>query len=520
MSKIPYLPHLALYRAAQVRELDRCAIDDHGIPGIVLMKRAGRAAFTTLLKRWPKPECITVFCGAGNNGGDGYIVSALAQQRGIETRIIQLSPAENLRGDAHAAWQFAVDEGVPMASFSAFRAETEVLERGVLVDALFGTGLARAVEGDYAAAIEWMNNCALPILALDVPSGLHSDTGAELGLAVRAEATVSFIGRKVGLTTGRGPALSGECCFAGLSVPDEIYQDQLPVAETLDLSSLLDKLPQREADSHKGLFGHVLVVGGDTGFGGAVSMAAEAAARVGAGLVSVATRPEHVSALLARRPELMVRGVPSGQELESLLESPSVIVIGPGLGRSPWSEQMLQQVLKSGKPVVIDADALNLLSEGRIGGEGSLKQPHVLTPHPGEAARLLGVENREIQQDRLEACRRLSGQFGGTIVLKGAGTIIASSVADHPLGVCPYGNPGMASGGMGDVLSGVIGGLMAQGFDTDFASVLGVCLHSKAADKLAAQNGERGLLASDLLVVIRALLNGRQVGSTDVAGWV
>ncbi|MBQ0799322.1 MAG: NAD(P)H-hydrate dehydratase [Porticoccaceae bacterium] len=522
----------ALYSAAQVRELDRRAIEVCGIPGIVLMKRAGRAGFEALLQRWPEPEQITVFCGAGNNGGDGYIIAGLAQQRGIQTRVVQLTPGQELQGDARAAWQFASDCAVPMLAFSEISfSETSTrndavdwLTSGVIVDALLGTGLSRPVTDDYRLAIECMNDSGLPVLAVDVPSGLHSDTGAELGVAVAAAVTVSFIGRKVGLTTGRGPALVGEQVFNDLDVPAEVYvddsSDAVAIAETLKLEHLLSKVPRRARDAHKGEFGHVLVVGGDTGFGGAVLMAAEAAARVGAGLVSVATRPEHVAAVLARCPELMVRGVPSGQELEPLLEAPSVIVIGPGLGRSPWSEQMLQQVLLAKKPMVIDADALNLLSEGHIApldtalntppdAERWTALPHVLTPHPGEAARLLNVTNLNIQQDRLEACRQLQQKYGGTVLLKGAGTVIANADQNLALKICPYGNPGMATGGMGDVLSGVIGGLMAQGFDSDFAAELGACLHSKAADKAAAQTGERGLLASDLLGYIRALLNER-----------
>ena len=511
-------PAQLLYHAAQVRELDRCAIEDHAIPGIVLMKQAGRVAFEALLERWPQADQITVFCGAGNNGGDGYIIAALAQQRGIQTCLVQLASAEKLQGDARTAWQFACDAGAPMFSFAEFLAQRDneaanVLTSGIIVDALFGIGLARAVEGDYRQAIEMINSSGLPVLAVDVPSGLHSDTGVVMGVAVEAALTVSFIGRKVGLYTGQGLALAGEKVFNDLDVPDEVYRDEVPVAEVLSLEHLLKRVAPRARDAHKGVFGHVLIVGGDTGFGGAALMAAEAAARTGAGLVSVATRPEHVPAMLARCPEIMVRGVPSGQELEPLLKAPSVIVLGPGLGRSPWSEQMLQQVLMANKALVIDADALNLLSEGRIGRieqstrEPWTAQPHVLTPHPGEAARLLGVSNADIQLDRLSACRQLQAKYQGTVLLKGAGTLVAGQDEAGLLKICPYGNPGMATGGMGDVLSGVIGALMAQGFTSDFATELGVCLHSKAADIAVGQAGERGLLATDLLPLIRALLN-------------
>ncbi|GMU47389.1 MAG: bifunctional NAD(P)H-hydrate repair enzyme Nnr [Porticoccaceae bacterium] len=494
----------ALYTAAQTRALDRCAIERHGIPGIVLMKRAGTAAYAELRRRWPAARAITVLCGSGNNGGDGYIVAALARQQGLDSRVLYLAEPATLTGDAARAWQFARDAAVPMAPWST----REELAGEVLVDALLGTGLTRPVAGDHAAAIAALNAAAAPVLAIDIPSGLDADTGAVLGIAVRAAATVTFIGRKLGLYTGRGPACTGAVAFASLEVPDDIYRTVLPAAECLALGKLRSTLPPRERDAHKGRFGHVLVIGGDRGFGGAALMAAEAAARSGAGLVSVATHPTHAAAFLTRRPELMVKAVPSGQELEPLLAVPSVLVVGPGLGRSPWSEQMLQQAFGTALPMVLDADALNLLASGRFGTEFSERR-WVLTPHPGEAARLLGLDNAQVQADRPEACRRLQQRFGGAVLLKGAGTLIAGP--DGPLGVCPYGNPGMASGGMGDVLAGIIGALLAQGLEPAAAARLGACLHGRAADLAAAARGEVGLLASDLPDLVRELLNGRHV---------
>lgn len=494
----------ALYTAAQTRALDRCAIDDHGIPGIVLMKRAGSAAYAELRRRWPAARAISVLCGSGNNGGDGYIVAALARQQGLDSRVLHLADPAALRGDAARAWQFARDAAVPMTPWTT-GAE---LCGDVLVDALLGTGLTRPVAGDYGAAIAALNAAGTPVLAIDIPSGLHADTGAELGIAVRATVTLTFIGRKLGLCTGRGPACSGTVVFADLEVPQDIYRMVPPTAELLDLAALRCALPPRERDAHKGRFGHVMVIGGDRGFGGAALMAAEAAARSGAGLVSVATHPDHASALLTRRPELMVKAVPSGQELEPLLEAPSVLVVGPGLGRSPWAEQMLQQALATKLPMVLDADALNLLASGRFGSDFSTRR-WVLTPHPGEAARLLGCDNAQVQADRPAACLRLQERLGGALLLKGAGTLIAGP--DGPLGVCPYGNPGMASGGMGDVLAGIIGALLAQGLTPTAAARLGACLHGRAADLAAAEHGEIGLLASDLPHRVRELLNGRDV---------
>lgn len=504
----------ALYTAAQTRALDRCAIDDHGIPGIVLMKRAGTAAWAELRRRWPAARAITVLCGSGNNGGDGYIVAALARQQGLDSRVLYLADPGTLRGDAARAWQFARDAMVPMAPWttgaelSGNALSGDALSGEVLVDALLGTGLTRPVTGDHAAAIAALNAAPAPVLAIDIPSGLHADTGAELGCAVRAAVTVTFIGRKLGLHTGRGPVCAGDLVFAALAVPDAIYRAVSPAAELLDLAMLRDALPTRERDAHKGRFGHVMVIGGDRGFGGAALMAAEAAARSGAGLVSVATHPDHASAFLTRRPELMVKAVPSGQELEPLLAAPSVLVVGPGLGRSPWAEQMLQQALATRLPMVLDADALNLLASGRFCNDFTARS-WVLTPHPGEAARLLDCDNAQVQADRPEACRRLQQRFGGAVLLKGAGTLIAGP--EGPLGVCPYGNPGMASGGMGDVLAGIIGALLAQGLEPAAAARLGACLHGRAADLAAAARGEVGLLASDLPALVRELINRRQL---------
>ena len=516
-----------LYSASAVRELDRRAIEDEGIPGIVLMKRAGREAFEALLARWPEPEKITVFCGGGNNGGDGYIIAGLARQQLIPVDIIQLADEQRLSGDAKRAWAFANDAGVAMQSWQSYLTGGTGLTSGIVVDALLGTGISGEVRADYRAAIAHVNQSGLPVLAADIPSGLCSDTGAVRGIAVEAALTVTFIGVKVGLLTGRGPALVGELQYRDLDVPAIVYEGSAddsvgnpmpPAAQRLELESLLATFPQRERDAHKGRFGHVLVIGGDKGYGGAVAMAAEAALRVGAGLVSVATRPEHVPALLARRPELMVKGVASGQELEAHLEGPTLIVIGPGLGRSPWSEQMLQKAIGTGLPMVVDADALNILSEGRV-GENADASNWVLTPHPGEAARLLGCSNADIQADRLAACRGIAEKYSATVLLKGAGTLIAGitgspinaagSDGKQPLWLCPYGNPGMASGGMGDVLAGVIGGLLAQGLDASTATCLGACLHSVAADRAAAENGEKGLLASDLFAPLRHLVNAQ-----------
>jgi len=267
----------------------------------------------------------------------------------------------------------------------------------------------------------------------------------------------------------------------------------------ITLQRFKSALSPRPRDAHKGLFGHVLIIGGDYGMAGAARLAGEAALRVGAGLVSIATRPEHVSAIVSGRPELMCHPVKQAKDLKPLLAKATVIVLGPGLGQSAWSKQLFKQALASALPKIIDADGLNLLAKQ------TKKSDHwILTPHPGEAARLLKSDNKKIQADRITAVKQLQQKLGGIAILKGAGSLVAAS---DSISICQAGNPGMASGGMGDVLSGVIGGLLAQQFNLQQAAELGVCLHAYAGDLAAQQNGERGMLASDLMPYLRELMN-------------
>ena len=496
-----------LYTAAQVRAFDRIAIGEYAIPGIQLMKRAGKTAFDYLLQRWPGFEHLHVFCGTGNNGGDGFIVAALAAQRNLPVTVWQVGDAAKIRGDAlirtdaQLARQFAIDAGVAIETFTG-----NIPAQGVIVDALLGTGLGGEVKPPFAEAITAINQSQLPVLALDTPSGLCSDTGRALGAAIHASATITFIALKRGLFTADAPNHCGNIEFASLQLPAEIHACEKPACARLDLDDFTNDLVPRPRASHKGNYGHVLVIGGDCGMAGAVAMAAQAAARTGAGLVSCATRPEHIAAIVARCPEVMAHGVNSLDELQLLLEQASAIVIGPGLGRSAWSEQMLlgawQCTQEKSLPLLVDADALNLLAQGSI-----IESPHydkwVLTPHPGEAARLLGCAKADIQRDRFAAVAALQQRFGGAVILKGAGSLIASR---EGIGIVNYGNPGMASGGMGDVLSGIAGGLLAQGLTPSRAAALAACLHGRAGD-LAAQSGERGLLATDLMPYLRGLLN-------------
>jgi hydroxyethylthiazole kinase-like uncharacterized protein yjeF len=486
-----------LYTAAQIRALDHCAIHEHNIPGITLMARAAEAALRHLLEIWPEPGCLQVLCGTGNNGGDGFLIADLAHKRGIEVTVFQLGDTGKIGGDALLARQQAVANGVAIVPFG----EASLAPEGVIVDAMLGTGLSGDVRGAHVEAIDAINASGIPVLAVDIPSGLCSDTGRVLGSAVRAELTVTFIGLKRGLFTLDAPDYTGAVQFSDLAVPPEVYTAVPSHCSRLELEPLLERLPPRPANAHKGLYATVLVVGGDYGMAGAAALAAEAALRCGAGLVQVATHTEHVAALVARAPEVMPRGVRSGEDFAPMLEAADVVVVGPGLGQSPWSIELLQLALATGKPTVLDADALNLLAAGTLDGIGPGSN-WVLTPHPGEAARLLQCSTAEVQADRFAAVSALQQRYGGVVILKGNGSLIAGG---DSIFLSDYGNPGMASGGMGDVLSGVIGALLAQHLPLLEAAALGVCLHGAAAD-IAAGEGQRGLAATDLIPVMRSLL--------------
>lgn len=514
----------ALYRAEQVRELDRRAIEEFGIEGFQLMRRAAAAAFNALLEQWPQSRHLIVFAGTGNNGGDGYVIAGLARDHGLNPEVVQLGDPSSLRGDALLAWQFAEQRGVPISSFD----RQAILGNGsyppehtVIVDALLGTGLDRPVSGQYAEAIDTINDLPFPVLAVDIPSGLASDTGNVLGTAVQAELTVTFIGLKQGLLTSSGVDVCGRLLFSDLGVPEAVYQGAgapVPACQRLTLQRLIPLLSPRRRSANKGHFGHTVVIGGDYGYGGAALMAASAALRCGSGLVSVITRSANRSGFLARQPELMVVGSEDPDEYRDrtadLLERATVIVIGPGLGKTSWSRALLGLALRVQQrrqvPMVLDADALNLLAAGLEGEEFSelTGVNWLLTPHPGEAARLLGCDTAEVTADRFAAVRSLQSRWSGAVLLKGAGSLLCfDSGAQARVELCSAGNPGMASGGMGDVLSGLAGGLLAQGFSLQDSLRLAVCLHAEAADLAAAQAGERGLAATDLLGFIPLLVN-------------
>jgi NAD(P)H-hydrate epimerase len=483
-----------LYRAAQVRELDRLAIGEAGIPGYTLMNRAAGAAWDVLRAQWPQARHIRVLCGTGNNGGDGYVLARLARAAGCEVEVLQFGAAGRISGDAQTARTDWLAAGGGEHAFEASR----LAPADVLVDAVLGTGFRHGLDARWQAAFEAINRRGVPVLALDVPSGLDSDTGHVAEVAIRAQQTVTFIGRKAGLYTGQGPDQAGAITCADLDVP-EALRERVPPCASLHLAVPAGVLAPRARTAHKGRFGHVLILGGNHGMAGAARLAGEAALRAGAGLVSVATRAAHAPWLAATCPELMCHGVETTAELQPLLRKATVVVAGPGLGRSRWSRALLGALLEAAPPAVLDADALNLLACDPV-----RRDDWVLTPHPGEAARLLRTSVAAVGQDRFTAVAALQQRFGGVAVLKGAGTLVYAGA--QPPALCGAGNPGMATAGMGDVLSGVIGALLAQGLEAPAAALAGVCAHAVAADR-AATAGERGLLARDVIAGLRGVVN-------------
>jgi len=490
----------AIYSAAQVRALDAYEIEKRRVPGYALMTRAAEGALKLLRARWPQARRVAVVCGAGNNGGDGYVLARLAQAMGLETLVLAAVPPDKLAGDARRAqedWLAAGGNAHPFDSDALSGSD-------VIVDGLLGTGFRPPARPDTLAVIRAINAARRPVLALDIPSGVDADSGAVGEEAVRAELTLSFVGFKSGQFLGAGPEHTGVLLLDDLGVVAPVESEYTPLMRRIDESEIVAALPRRARDAHKGSNGRVLVVGGGIGMPGAVRLAGVAALRSGAGLVTVAGAAENLVAVTAVQPELIYLPVNAGTNLDEAVRAANVVAMGPGLGTGEWAQRVWSQVFTLRPPaVVVDADALNLLARE----PQRLPADWILTPHPGEAARLLGVETRAVQADRLAAVRELHARYGAVTVLKGAGTLVASGPADAiELHICDRGNPGMATAGMGDVLTGVIAALRAQGADAALAARIGVLLHALAGDS-AAQGGQRGLVASDVLAELRGWVN-------------
>lgn len=491
-------PENALYRCEQLRACEQQALSLYQLNEHELMSRAGAEAFFYIKKVYPQVKHLAVFCGSGNNAGDGYVVARLAHEFGLSVTIYQCKALTELPSAAHYAALMATAAGVDCQSAD----EPIDSDIELIVDALLGIGLKGPVHGMIAAAINQINESGLPIVSLDIPSGLDADTGRVENFCVNALTTLTFIARKPGMYTADGPDHCGDiyCCPIQL---DSCIAKQTPIASLLNSDSLALPLAPRKRNSHKGDFGHVLVIGGGPGMPGAVSLVAKAAMRTGAGAVSIATWPEHAKGVSPLIPEAMIWGVHTAKELHPLLARATVCVIGPGLGDSDWAVNLFLAAITSQLPMVIDASALRLLAE-----HPQMDDNWILTPHPGEAAALLSCSTELIQKDRYQATASIQKQYGGIVVLKGTGSIIQTS--DKNAFVCTKGNPAMASAGMGDVLSGIIAGLCAQGLSLEEATQSGVYAHAVAGDRIAQALGGAGLLASDLFDVLPYVLNHRE----------
>jgi len=531
--------------ADEMREMDRATIEDIGVPGVVLMERAGLGVFQRIVEYAARSAGqgqgedlgldttssregavwslvanlrVAVLCGAGNNGGDGYVVARHLHLAGARVTVFLLAAEDRIRGDARVNYDVARRLSIPcepvLDDEAAAALAPRLTEQDCLVDALLGTGLSSDVRGRYRTVIDAMNASGAWTVAVDLPSGLAADTGQPLGLAVRADATVTFGCPKLGLVGHPGVEWCGDLTVVDIGIPRAVVAQVGPMCHVLEESDVAPSLPRRPAGGHKGTFGHVLCVAGSVGKSGAAVLAARGAARVGAGLVTVAAPEGALPAIMAHSVETMGasyrvdEGSPLGavERLSELARGKSAILVGPGIPTGPTMLEVLRDFLADRTvPVVLDADALNLLARApQYLQEASA--PVVITPHPGEMARLLGSDVRSVQADRVATAREAAARFGVQVVLKGARTVIASPAGEAF--VNPTGNPGMGSGGMGDVLGGILAGLLAQGADVEPAIRMGVYLHGLAGDRAAVRLGQHGLLAGDLLAEVPAVLAG------------
>ncbi|MEL7292593.1 MAG: NAD(P)H-hydrate dehydratase [Pseudomonadota bacterium] len=486
-----------LYTAQQVKMGEQEAARIAGIKMYSLMLAAGQASYDLLRRQYPQAQKLLVLCGRGNNGGDGFVVAKLAKQGGMDVTLAMHGQPEQLQGDALTAKEAWLADGGKIQVVAEL--DWSQICCDVVIDALCGIGLSGEVTAPLQAVIHQVNKLTAAVIAVDIPSGLCSNTGSVLGASIKAAHTITFIGVKQGLMTGQARAYTGQLHFAGLGVEEQFQQIQSPSALTIDFRLVQPYLPSRHATAHKGANGRLLCVGGNQGYAGAIRLCASAAVNTGAGLVRALCHSSSTLPLQVSTPEVMTRVCEEQQSLVDSLHWSQVLAFGPGLGTDEWAQQLFHTCITSELVKVVDADGLNLLAERPCQDD-----KRVITPHPGEAARLLGCSVAQIESDRFAVAVALQRQYGGVVVLKGAGTLVFDG---RQMYVCPAGNPGMASGGMGDVLTGIIGALLAQGLSCAHAAILGVYLHSSAADELAREQGLIGMRASKVGEQSRRVLN-------------
>lgn len=510
--------------AEQMQELDRKAIEAYGIPGILLMENAGRGATETILEVFPdvRGKRVVIIAGKGNNGGDGFVVARHLMHRGVAVKVILLADPKSLRGDAetnYSIFQRMRGEVLPAPSSKEYqRVKREIEQADLLVDAIFGTGLDAEVRGYYREVIDHLNTQKVPIIAIDIPSGLNANTGRPLGTAIRASLTVTFGLPKVGLLLSPGTEYVGTLKIVDIGFPKRLVEEENFPVHLLEEEQIFNFLSTpRRPDTHKGDYGHLLVIAGSVGKTGAAAMVCEAALRMGAGLVTLVI-PKSLNPIMEMKlTEVMTEPMPETPKqtlslralnpILKLCENKKAVVIGPGLGTLKETQLLILKLIKAiPLPLVIDADGLNALAT----------QPKllplanrslVLTPHPGEMARLIQSTGREVQENRLEVCRNFSQSTQTFLVLKGFRTLIGTPKGE--IYINPTGNPGLATGGTGDVLAGMIGGLISQGFDILQSLQASVFLHGLAGDLVAREWGEKSLMATDLIKKIPELLQRR-----------
>ncbi|MBI4515671.1 MAG: NAD(P)H-hydrate dehydratase [Deltaproteobacteria bacterium] len=500
---------MILVTAAEMRRLDRLTIEA-GTPGRVLMERAGQGACQALLHWFPhaRKRQVVIVAGKGNNGGDGFVMARLLRRRGVRARVALLGRKSDVKGDAARNLQVwvkgrgAVDEILQADDLTGLSPRLE--SAAVVVDAIFGTGLNAPVQGLAADVIELINSCGVPVFAVDIASGLDADRGLPLGTAVQAEATATFGFAKIGQMLCPGVDYTGALAVVDIGITPAAVDIVSPPARLLAAEAVAGLVPRRRRDAHKGDSGHLLIIAGSRGRTGAAQLAARAALRAGAGLVTLAGPASINPILCAASPEVMTAVLPDhddqlvfdAPQLARLLEGKSAIVIGPGMGTHEAAQRTVRWLAEHAEvAVVADADALTCMAS-----MPQWPQPQaewIVTPHPGEMARLIFTDATAVQHDRAGTARRLAEKHQCVVILKGARSVIASP--EGALWINPSGNPGMAVGGMGDVLSGILGALLAQGLEPEDAAQLGTYVHGAAADALVAARGsELGLLAGEV----------------------
>ncbi len=521
---------MILTTAQQMKELDRATIEDLGVPGLVLMENAGRGVVQVIGKLYPHIRSAAVLVGKGNNGGDGFVIARYLLHLGIKVKVFLAGSKASLKGDAAHNARLAEACGVPLQEipegFDSVCLKKDLADADLILDALLGTGLEKEVQGLFKELIALVNEIARPRLAVDIPSGLSSDSGQPLGLCVQASATVTFGWPKRGHLLFPGSQYVGRLLLVDIGIPPALRPEGADRVELLSGDELLPWLPERRPDGHKGTYGHALILAGSTGKTGAAALAAMGALRVGAGMVTLGIPASLNPILEMKLTEAMTEPLPEGktgclgrpalERIRTLLAGKRVLALGPGLSTSDGTQALIRSLLKEdfSLPLVVDADGLTALAD-HPESLTLLSGRAILTPHPGEMARLTGKTVQEIQADRIGTARDFAEQYGVVLVLKGARTVVADPAGAIFLN--PIAHPVMASGGMGDVLTGMITGWLAQGVAPLPAACLGVYFHSGAGVRVAAKKGKQGILASELADVLPELISHSEQWPVAVA---